>query len=190
MSQKDVLNWQIVCFEILPWRLPDRVRHSFHYEATLSQLLWHVPISKELPGKWEMQSRCASLPWRNSKWIYSNWWQTLTDRFHTPTQGEKRIHPYKQRYYRLGYPSYLEPNSSTWIIHQMTLSHSAIRTNHQANPFTLTPKSNDSHDTSPHPLVCQVTLLTPSLQNKHQLLQPGVKASCSSFSQVCIAVGH
>lgn len=55
MSQKDVLNWQIVCFEILPWRLPDRVRHSFHYEATLSQLLWHVPISKEL----QANERCS-----------------------------------------------------------------------------------------------------------------------------------
>lgn len=99
----------------------------------LSWLLCHVFLRTS--GKWEMQSHCASLPWRNSKWIYSNWCKTLTDCFHTPTQEEKRIQPYKQRYHRLGYPSYLKPNSSSWITHQVTLGHSAIRTNCQAYPF-------------------------------------------------------
>lgn len=152
-------TWRIIT--ALPWAPAlDTTRHSsawhshnFHCETKLSQPLCHVLTSTGLQA--DVIQLCK--PSLKEFQVNSSMRKILTDCF--PTQGEKDFNSNKKDY-RLGYPSYLKSDLSSQVLLWVTQGYSAIRTNYQINPFTLTPRNNDARDTSSCSLACQTTLLT------------------------------
>lgn len=79
---------RLPCFQLLPWRLPDRAVQMKPLLLRGNTVTTPVVCAHfyRNSGRGEMWPRCASRPWRNSRWIHSN---ILSDRF--PTQGKKDL---------------------------------------------------------------------------------------------------
>lgn len=165
------------------WTGQCRWSHNFYSEPMLSWLQRHVLTSIELEaderGSPAVQATPEGIPGEFTV-TDGKYWQTASP---PPPKG-KRISTLQQQqnHYRLGYPNYLKCDFSRQALLEVTQDYSAIRTNYQANPFTLTPRNNDSRDISSCSLACQGTLLITSLQNKHQLLEPDVQATACTSS--------
>lgn len=170
-SQKDVLNWQIVCFQVLPWRLPDRaVLMKAQLPLWGNAIMTPVPrVSKEL----QANERCSPTVQVFPEGIPSEFIVTDVKRWQTastpPPKRRKEFNRTNKDITDWDIPATLSPTPAVgshirwlWVTQ---LSGQIVK------PIlsTLTPKSNDSHDTSSHLLACQTALLISSLQIKHQL---------------------